>query len=78
MQRYMDCLRNNESTSSPCRVLSKEYLDCRMNRSVNMFKCRAQLLNTPSSGLMERDEWKNLGLANLKGDKSEPSVQPKS
>ncbi|KIK05543.1 hypothetical protein K443DRAFT_675103 [Laccaria amethystina LaAM-08-1] len=48
MNQYMNCLRNNSSTSSPCRVLSKAYLDCRMNK-----------------GLMERDEWKNLGLANV-------------
>ncbi|KIM85482.1 hypothetical protein PILCRDRAFT_817510 [Piloderma croceum F 1598] len=48
MMQYMDCLRQNSSTSTPCRVLSKDYLDCRMNH-----------------GLMERDEWKNLGLANL-------------
>jgi len=50
---YMNCLRQNSSTSSSCRVLSKEYLDCRMNK-----------------GLMERDDWKNLGLANL--DKQGP------
>jgi len=46
--QYMNCLRQHSSTSTPCRVLSKDYLDCRMN-----------------NGLMERDEWKNLGLANL-------------
>ncbi|KZP32262.1 hypothetical protein FIBSPDRAFT_1036905 [Athelia psychrophila] len=48
MMQYMTCLRQNGSTSTPCRVLSKEYLNCRMNH-----------------GLMERDEWKNLGLSNL-------------
>ncbi|KAF8202931.1 hypothetical protein BJ912DRAFT_842367 [Pholiota molesta] len=48
MQLYMACLKQNGSTSSPCRVLSKDYLDCRMDK-----------------GLMEKDEWKNLGLANL-------------
>jgi len=45
---YMNCLRENASTSSSCRLLSREYLDCRMDK-----------------GLMERDDWKNLGLANL-------------
>ncbi|KAF9056686.1 hypothetical protein BJ165DRAFT_1335939 [Panaeolus papilionaceus] len=50
MQTYMKCLRENGSESSPCRLLSKDYLDCRMQK-----------------GLMERDEWKNLGLANVGG-----------
>ncbi|KAF8807275.1 hypothetical protein BYT27DRAFT_7223118 [Phlegmacium glaucopus] len=51
MQLYMACLKENSSTSTPCRNLSKDYLDCRM-----------------SKGLMEKDEWKNLGLANLNND----------
>ncbi|KAH9487070.1 Cytochrome c oxidase assembly protein COX19 [Psilocybe cubensis] len=55
MQQYMACLKQNGSTSTPCRNLSKEYLDCRMNK-----------------GLMERDEWKNLGLSNV-DNKSKPS-----
>ncbi|RDB28842.1 Cytochrome c oxidase assembly protein COX19 [Hypsizygus marmoreus] len=60
MTSYMDCLRQNASTSSNCRVLSKNYLDCRMQK-----------------GLMERDDWKNLGLANLDGaDEKEPSSTP--
>ncbi|KAF9458355.1 hypothetical protein BDZ94DRAFT_112051 [Collybia nuda] len=45
MTLYMRCLRENSSTSSPCRDLSRDYLDCRMQK-----------------GLMEKDEWKNLGL----------------
>jgi cytochrome c oxidase assembly protein subunit 19 len=52
MQLYMACLKENGSTSTPCRDLSRDYLDCRMNK-----------------GLMEKDEWKNLGLANV-DDKS--------
>lgn len=32
MKLYMACLKENGSTSSPCRSLSKEYLDCRMNK----------------------------------------------
>jgi len=32
MMQYMNCLRQNSSTSTPCRVLSKDYLDCRMNQ----------------------------------------------
>ncbi|KAF8905445.1 hypothetical protein CPB84DRAFT_1771444 [Gymnopilus junonius] len=56
MQLYMACLKQNGSTSSPCRQLSRDYLECRM-----------------SNDLMERDEWKNLGLANL-NDKSKTST----
>ncbi|KAF9015029.1 hypothetical protein BDQ17DRAFT_1229900 [Cyathus striatus] len=52
MQLYMDCLKTNGSASTPCRALSKGYLDCRM-----------------AKGLMERDEWRNLGLANVDEDK---------
>ena len=32
MVKYLDCLRTNGSASTPCRVISKDYLDCRMNR----------------------------------------------
>lgn len=32
MQVYLDCLRKNGSNSTPCRVLNRDYLDCRMNR----------------------------------------------
>ncbi|KAJ7368356.1 hypothetical protein B0H14DRAFT_2663472 [Mycena olivaceomarginata] len=56
MQRYMSCLRDNSSTSSPCRPLSKDYLDCRMNK-----------------GLMEKDEWKNLGFGGKREDPSQDS-----
>ncbi|KAF9535472.1 hypothetical protein CPB83DRAFT_841809 [Crepidotus variabilis] len=48
MMLYMSCLKQNGSASTPCRVLSKDYLDCRMH-----------------NGLMERDDWKNLGMANV-------------
>ncbi|TFK76788.1 hypothetical protein BDN72DRAFT_829953 [Pluteus cervinus] len=52
MVSYMKCLKENSCTSTPCRALSKQYLDCRMNK-----------------GLMDRDEWKNLGLSNVDGSK---------
>ncbi|EIW86409.1 hypothetical protein CONPUDRAFT_114692 [Coniophora puteana RWD-64-598 SS2] len=58
MMEYMKCLKQNSSTSTPCRVLSKQYLDCRMTK-----------------GLMDRDEWKNLGLTNLAGE--DPEVKAK-
>ncbi|KAG1872070.1 hypothetical protein C8R48DRAFT_770442 [Suillus tomentosus] len=56
MMQYMACLRKNSSESTTCRVMSKQYLDCRMTK-----------------GLMERDEWRNLGLVNLEGDSAEPT-----
>ncbi|EPQ61034.1 hypothetical protein GLOTRDRAFT_31317 [Gloeophyllum trabeum ATCC 11539] len=48
MTAYMNCLRNNNNSSTPCRHLNKAYLECRMNK-----------------GLMEKDDWKNLGLSNV-------------
>ncbi|KAJ6501673.1 hypothetical protein C8R47DRAFT_1175215 [Mycena vitilis] len=56
MQRYMTCLRDNSSTSSPCRPLSKEYLDCRMTK-----------------GLMEKDDWQNLGFASKEAASKAPN-----
>ncbi|KAF9229546.1 hypothetical protein BS17DRAFT_27121 [Gyrodon lividus] len=53
MMQYMDCLKKNSSTSTPCRIFSKQYLECRM-----------------SKGLMERDDFKNLGLSNVEGTES--------
>ncbi|KAL1737496.1 hypothetical protein EV714DRAFT_266298 [Schizophyllum commune] len=44
MTAYMGCLKTNKNDSTPCRPLSKNYLDCRMRK-----------------GLMEKDEWQNLG-----------------
>ena len=32
MVKYLDCLKTNGSASTPCRVLGKDYLDCRMSR----------------------------------------------
>lgn len=29
---YMKCLKENSSNSTPCRALSKNYLDCRMQK----------------------------------------------
>jgi cytochrome c oxidase assembly protein subunit 19 len=34
MLRYMICLRENSNQSSECRQLSKEYLDCRMQKQL--------------------------------------------
>jgi cytochrome c oxidase assembly protein subunit 19 len=67
MTRYLDCLNRNSSASSECRHSNKDYLNCRMQKYAfisHMIKC----MLTFSSGLMEKDEWKNLGLADVKGD----------
>jgi hypothetical protein len=34
MKVYLDCLRKNGSNSTPCRILNRDYLDCRMNKYV--------------------------------------------
>ncbi|KAI0274865.1 hypothetical protein BC834DRAFT_850053 [Gloeopeniophorella convolvens] len=53
MTEYLECLKKNSSTSTECRHLNRDYLNCRMHK-----------------GLMEKDDWKNLGLSNLKGDEN--------
>ncbi|KZV70356.1 hypothetical protein PENSPDRAFT_446545 [Peniophora sp. CONT] len=55
MKTYLECLKKNGSTSTECRHLSRDYLNCRME-----------------NGLMGKDEWKNLGLAQTKADGSMP------
>src|SRR5258708_29073441 len=71
MTQYLECLKINSSTSSECRHLNKDYLNCRMQKCVALFTYRRMRPYSENSGLMEKDEWKNLGLANLKVDKSE-------
>lgn len=34
MTVYMNCLKDNSNNSTPCRGLSKQYLDCRMDKYV--------------------------------------------
>ena len=34
MTAYMGCLKTNKNDSTPCRPLSKNYLDCRMRKCV--------------------------------------------
>lgn len=66
MQSYLDCLRKNTNNSTPCRHLNKDYLECRMVRYV----CPPTLLlrySTIDSGLMDRDDWRNLGLNEVRG-----------
>ena len=70
MQAYLECLRKNASSSTPCRHLNKDYLECRMSRCVASLKLRpirfsSDSLTCEPSGLMERDDWKNLGLSGV-------------
>lgn len=79
MQRYMSCLRANSSTSSPCRPLSKEYLDCRMSKSAVLHAVDAICTENPlCRGLMERDEWKNLGFDSKGAQKGQDPPKPDS
>ncbi|KIM34367.1 hypothetical protein M408DRAFT_325782 [Serendipita vermifera MAFF 305830] len=50
MSAYLKCLKENKSASTPCRNLTKGYLDCRMQR-----------------GLMQKEEWENIGLGAVNG-----------
>jgi hypothetical protein len=34
MTQYLECLKRNSSTSSECRHLNKDYLECRMKKYV--------------------------------------------
>jgi cytochrome c oxidase assembly protein subunit 19 len=73
MKRYLECLNRNSSASSECRHLNRDYLDCRMQKCV-VSKTIGYML-TLSSGLMEKDEWKNLGLADVKGESENKGVK---
>ncbi|EJD04401.1 uncharacterized protein FOMMEDRAFT_34575, partial [Fomitiporia mediterranea MF3/22] len=53
MKAYLACLQKNGATSTPCRAMNKNYLECRM-----------------SKGLMERDDWHNLGLGKVGNETS--------
>lgn len=61
----MECLQKNGSASAPCRALSKEYLECRMQKYVILVFSGFKGGDLDHRGLMERDEWKNLGMANV-------------
>ena len=34
MTQYLECLKSNSSTSSECRHLNRDYLNCRMQKCV--------------------------------------------
>ena len=37
MTQYLECLKTNSSTSSECRHLNRDYLNCRMKKCVALF-----------------------------------------
>lgn len=49
MTDYLACLKTSRGDNQPCRLHSKRYLACRMDR-----------------GLMEKDDWSNLGYSDVK------------
>ncbi|KAI0344129.1 hypothetical protein BDW22DRAFT_1327241 [Trametopsis cervina] len=63
-----------------CRDYMKEYLACLKKNSSNSTPCRhlnrEYLECRMQKGLMDRDEWRNLGLANLPGDTGEAASSP--
>lgn len=77
MKVYLDCLRKNSSNSTPCRYLNKEYLDCRMSRYVEplLTVLLEEMELSVHRGLMERDEWRNLGLGSVEGVVSRDNLQ---
>jgi len=71
MTMYMECLKENSNNSTPCRALSRDYLDCRMKKWVrhaffhNDTPSPQKKSSSLSRGLMERDDWRNLGMQNV-------------
>ena len=73
MMAYLKCLKSHESASTPCRALSKTYLDCRMNKLVHLpFYIRLLTIEL-YRGLMEKDNWHNLGLDSVDASSKDPT-----
>ena len=62
MTDYLGCLKTSRGDNKPCRIHSKRYLACRMDRCVDGDDVR---LADSGSGLMEKDDWANLGYADV-------------
>lgn len=65
MTSYMKCIKQSKGKSEPCRQYSKLYLNCRMGWSVWVVHCVANSGSRKHSGLMEKDDWENLGLQDV-------------
>ncbi|KAI0052909.1 hypothetical protein FA95DRAFT_1553210 [Auriscalpium vulgare] len=61
-----------------CKVFMTQYLDCLRKNSSTSTECRHlnrdYLACRMQKGLMDQDDFKNLGLVNLKGDKPPDSA----
>ena len=62
MTDYLACLKTSRGDNKPCRIHSKRYLACRMDRHVD----NADRPADRRSGLMEKDDWANLGYADVR------------
>jgi cytochrome c oxidase assembly protein subunit 19 len=71
---YMQCLRSNSGCSTACRALSKDYLDCRMDKCVRIAVILLSYPDHAFRGLMQRDDWRNLGLADTDTKQPTPSA----
>lgn len=58
---YMNCLKSNANDAGSCRLLAKEYLQCRMDRGL----------------MEPVDDWEDLGLPNSKeeGEKAQAAAK---
>lgn len=56
MVRYMRCLRDHAHNNTECRVASKEYLECRMERNL---MAKEDLANLGFADLASKDEKQN-------------------
>lgn len=66
MTKYLACIKQARGVNqNDCRMLSKEYLKCRMERSAFILQALCQTYaNVVGRNLMAPDEMKNLGFAN--------------
>ncbi|OBZ79243.1 hypothetical protein A0H81_00385 [Grifola frondosa] len=53
MKVYLDCLRKNTNNSTPCRLLNRDYLDCRMSHGL---MTRDDWKNLGLNGVEKADE----------------------
>lgn len=74
MVKYLKCMKTSKSQSTDCRHLSKEYLNCRMEKCVQVLSFRGSSLTcSDCRGLMERANWQDLG---FQEEGAEPGKKP--
>lgn len=76
MLSYLKCLKANKSNGGDCRVESRNYLQCRMDKwvwTMNGVPSHADA----ARGLMQKDDMANLGLGDVGTSHAGPTpVQP--